>query len=373
VNVNLASNDSRLADLDRNVLSKLPRVMPHVTITYAESSTTSLFGGTTGANYGLTTYTYGGKEGVSRATTAREVLPLIEALDGRTVTPDPTAVYPGYPLASSADGASVWFYGVLPLLALAGWWYTQRAPSVPPELVAVSEPRRLARWPWLSPYIPVVRTTAMGAGSVLLAMQLIPYGRSHTNFVVAPPPSPTVAAVAPQYCPTTFAPGTESVMTLGALRAQVGSLLASLDGAQHAAAANDAAGVRANYGQFAANYAGVSREDAELYPVRCPRLIADRLEGDAAVLVAPNVNLVAAVAPIAAVRAGLTSISTELNTRIQQASPDALVGNPAQIIHAPETPGAPPGDRGRASHQAAGSVSFAGAGPRRCFPGGVAP
>ena len=124
VNVNLAANDSRLADLDRNILSKLPRAMPHVTITYAETSTTSLFGGTSGANYGLTTYTYGGKQGVTRATTAREVLPLIEALDGRVVTPDPTTAYPGYPLVTSADAASVWFYALLPLLAVGGWWYS---------------------------------------------------------------------------------------------------------------------------------------------------------------------------------------------------------------------------------------------------------
>src|SRR5437879_612296 len=38
VSVNLASNDSRLTDLDRNVLSKLPRAMPRVSITYPETS-----------------------------------------------------------------------------------------------------------------------------------------------------------------------------------------------------------------------------------------------------------------------------------------------------------------------------------------------
>ena len=41
ISVNLASNDSRLTDLDRNVLSKLPRAMPRVTITYPETSSTS--------------------------------------------------------------------------------------------------------------------------------------------------------------------------------------------------------------------------------------------------------------------------------------------------------------------------------------------
>src|SRR5437763_1866012 len=72
ISVNLASNDSRLADLNRNVLSKLPRVMPRVSISYPESSSTALLGGTSGANYGQVIYIYGGKEGISRATTARE-------------------------------------------------------------------------------------------------------------------------------------------------------------------------------------------------------------------------------------------------------------------------------------------------------------
>src|SRR5258708_36171747 len=62
VSVNLASNDSRLADLDRNVLSKLPRVMPRVNINYAETSSTGLFGGTTGANYGQVPYPSGSQQ-----------------------------------------------------------------------------------------------------------------------------------------------------------------------------------------------------------------------------------------------------------------------------------------------------------------------
>src|SRR5712692_11254256 len=131
VSVNLASNDSRLTDLERNVLSKLPRIMPRVSIAYPETSSTSLFGGTTGASYGQVTYTYGGKQGTSRATTARELLPLIEALDGLNVTPDKTAVYPGYPLVTSAESASVWFYLLLPAISVVGWWFNKRAALVP--------------------------------------------------------------------------------------------------------------------------------------------------------------------------------------------------------------------------------------------------
>src|SRR5258708_8280962 len=128
ISVNLASNDSRLTDLDRNVLSKLPRAMPRVTITYPETSSTSLFGGTTGASYGQVTYTYGGKQGTSRATTARELLPLIEALDGRNVTPDKTTAYPGHPHVTRAETAALWFFVFLPVRTVARWRVNQLPP-----------------------------------------------------------------------------------------------------------------------------------------------------------------------------------------------------------------------------------------------------
>src|SRR5437660_7537310 len=265
VNVNLAANDSRLADLDRNILSKLPRAIPHVTITYAETSTTSLFGGTSGANYGLTTYTYGGKQGVTRATTAREVLPLIEALDGRVVTPDPTTAYPGYPLVTSADAASVWFYGALPLLALGGWWYSQRVPSLPGGRTSARTRRYTGSLPWLVPHLPRLRTALLAVGGGLLVIQLVPYGRSHTNFAVAPPSAGPVLSVLDQYCPKTFAPGTESAMSLGALRNQVNGMSASLDAAVQGLGRGDVSAVRAQYSQFAASHGGVSKEIAELY------------------------------------------------------------------------------------------------------------
>src|SRR5207244_10460414 len=102
-------------------------------------------GGTTGASYGQVTYTYGGKQGTSRATTARELLPLIETLGGLNVTPDKAAVYPGFPLVTSAESASVWFYLLLPALAVVGWWYNQRAPLLPESIGGT---RRATRWPW---------------------------------------------------------------------------------------------------------------------------------------------------------------------------------------------------------------------------------
>jgi ABC-2 type transport system permease protein len=334
VNVNLATNDSRFSDLDRNVLGKLQRSMPHATITYAETSTTSLLGGSSGANYGLITYTYGGKQGTSRATTAREVLPLIEALDGRAVTPDPVPAFPGYPLITSAEGASIWFYGVLPLLAILGWWYFQQPPNLPGS-IRVSREAARSRWPWLAPYTPAVKRLAVGAGAGFVAIQLIPYGRGHANISVAQPTS-TVDASA-LWCPHSFAPGTESTMRLGAFRAQVGAMVTNLDVALEATSLGDAPAVFAQYVQLSIAYSSVSRELAELYPVRCPRLLADRIDADRAILGLPNqVDLGSAGVSLTALRGGLSGIAAELDRRIAQASPDSLVGN--QDEAAPDAP-----------------------------------
>jgi ABC-2 type transport system permease protein len=337
VNVNLATNDARFQDLQRNVLAKLQRTAPHVTITYAETSTSSLLGGTSGANYGLVTYTYGGKQGSSRATTAREVLPLIVALSGQTVVEDPVRPYPGYPLQTSADGAAIWFYGILPLLAIAGWWYFQQPPAVPGSVRVDREPVRKG---WL--YAPALRRGAIGLGFALVVVQFVPYGRDHTSIAVAPlDPAPSLAA---QWCPTTFVPGTESTMSMGAFRAQIGGMQTGLDATLGALASRDVGSARLQYGQVARSYASVSKELAELYPLRCPRLLSNRLAGDSALLGA-QVDVAAAAPALVALRAGLASIGTDLDQRIASVSPNALVGNQDEsAADAPRSTGSPAWD-----------------------------
>jgi ABC-type transport system involved in multi-copper enzyme maturation permease subunit/mono/diheme cytochrome c family protein len=323
VDVNLASNDSRFMDLQRQVLAKLPRAMPHVTIDYAETSTSSLLGGTSGANYGLVTYTYGGKQGTSRATTARELLPLIEALGGQTVAPDPVKPYPGFPLVTSAEGAVVWFYVLLPLLAIAGWWYFQQPPEVPGSMRAARQPVR-SRWPWLEPYVPALRRGAVVLGVGLFVVQFVPYGRDHNTIQVSPPTSPS--AMDAQWCPASFAPGTESAMPLGAFRQQVGGMQTLLDSALGSLSSGNAAAVVDQYSQLTVSYAGVSRELAELYPIRCPRLLGDRANADAAIL-GPRLDQAGAGLALTALRAGVGSAAVDLDQRISQASPNGLVGN----------------------------------------------
>jgi ABC-type transport system involved in multi-copper enzyme maturation permease subunit len=324
ISINLASNDSRLTDLDRNVLSKLPRAMPRVSITYPETSSTSLFGGTTGASYGQVTYTYGGKQGTSRATTARELLPLIEALGGLNVTPDKTAVYPGFPLVTSAESASVWFYLLLPALAVVGWWYNQRAPLVPS---AFGGTRRRPRWPWLQAYLPPVRRAALWGGGALLVLQLVPYGRSHVNVTIGAPP-----AAAAGTCQTIFPPGSESAMRLSEFKAQVGSSMASLNGVLVALAGGDRAAVSAQYARFAGSYRGIAKELAEMYPGRCPRLNADAIGADGAFSPSSLTGAAGATPWLYALNVGLLSVSQDLDIRLRQAGPDQLVG-----LETPET------------------------------------
>src|SRR6185369_13130260 len=80
VSVHLAPEDPRYADLQRNVLAKLDRAMPNVSI--------SLAGGRQGfstegdESYGEIEYVYGGRSDVSRSTSPREILPLIYSLAG---------------------------------------------------------------------------------------------------------------------------------------------------------------------------------------------------------------------------------------------------------------------------------------------------
>jgi hypothetical protein len=342
VDVNLASNDNRFLDLQRNVLSKLQRTAPHVTINYAETSTSSLLGGTSGANYGAVTYTYAGKQGTTHATSAREVLPLIEALSGQTVVPDPVRAYPGYPLVSSADGASVWFYGALPITAVLAWWYFQQPPAIPGS-VRLERVQTRSRWPWLEPYIPALRRGAIVVGLGFVVAQFVPYGRDHTNINAAAVATPLAA----QWCPTSFPPGTQSTMTMGAFRQQVGAMQTTLDTALGSLAARDLASTRTAYGQVANTYAAVSREIAELYPLRCPRLLSDRATADAALLGA-QVDPTAAAPALVALRAGLISVGTDLDQRIRQVSPNAFVGNQDEsAADAPIVTGAPAWDSQR--------------------------
>jgi ABC-2 type transport system permease protein len=134
ITVHLAPEDPRYIDLRRNVLAKLERVLPHVTVRLAAAGQ-SVVGSTSDEAYGEVEYSYGGRSAKSRSTSHREVLPILYELAGRPIpTPVSSEEYPGYPLIASAELALLWFLGALPLLIAVTWWWSRRAPRIPREL-----------------------------------------------------------------------------------------------------------------------------------------------------------------------------------------------------------------------------------------------
>ena len=89
VRVNLVPEDPRYLDLQRNVLAKLDRAMPNVSILLATARRNAA-SSSAESDYGEIEYTYGGRSDVSRSTSPREILPLLYALAGvQTPAPGP--------------------------------------------------------------------------------------------------------------------------------------------------------------------------------------------------------------------------------------------------------------------------------------------
>jgi hypothetical protein len=134
ITVHLAPEDPRYADLRHNVLAKLERVMPHVSIRLASGAQT-IVGSSTEDSYGEVEYSLGGRSAKSRSTSHREVLPILYELAGRPIpAPVVGADYPGYPLVANAPIALPWFFAALPLWIVLAWWWVSRQPQIPMSL-----------------------------------------------------------------------------------------------------------------------------------------------------------------------------------------------------------------------------------------------
>ncbi|MBZ5625559.1 MAG: ABC transporter permease [Acidobacteriia bacterium] len=129
VTVYLAAEDPRRMDLDRNVLSKLARILPRVEIDYASHSRVGLFEGP-GDHYGEVWYELGGRRVMSRSATEPIVLDTLYQL-ARVPPPGHAegGEYPGHPLAARPIGAAWVYYPLWPLVV--GWacWYHFRVRS----------------------------------------------------------------------------------------------------------------------------------------------------------------------------------------------------------------------------------------------------
>lgn len=130
IQVALSPDDPRYKDLQRNVLSKLQRTMPSLSVSFDSTGKSNLFGVGSEERYGLNNYLYEGKSETSRSTSPRELLPLIYRLAGREAPGENSSSYPGYPFVADMTFFGILFYLVLPFLFLLLWWkhYRVRKP-----------------------------------------------------------------------------------------------------------------------------------------------------------------------------------------------------------------------------------------------------
>ena len=143
--VHLAPEDPRYIDLRRNVLAKLERAMPQVSIRL-DTDRRSFATSAGDDAYGEIEYRYAGRSDKSRSTSPREILPLLYHLGG-VAPPQPLrgADYPGYPHVTNGEAALIWFLVGLPFLIVLAWWRSRRPPTIAftKEVIMGSEMRIL--------------------------------------------------------------------------------------------------------------------------------------------------------------------------------------------------------------------------------------
>jgi len=128
VEIHLAPEDPRRYDLDRNVITKLRRVLPDLTIRYVSSTATGLFE-QTADHYGEIRYQLGDRKAVGRETTAESALENIFALAALTPPPDRGPIFRGHPLAARPAGAAPLFYFLWPALVASAGFLVLRRPK----------------------------------------------------------------------------------------------------------------------------------------------------------------------------------------------------------------------------------------------------
>jgi hypothetical protein len=126
VEVHLAPEDPRRADLDHKAIAKLRRVLPKVQVRYVSATSIGLFEQTS-PHYGEIWYELGGRREMTRATTAESALQTIYQLSGVAApVENDDAMFRGHPLAVPPKGAAAVFYGIWPALVVAGAVFMHR-------------------------------------------------------------------------------------------------------------------------------------------------------------------------------------------------------------------------------------------------------
>jgi ABC-2 type transport system permease protein len=125
VEVHLAPEDPRRADLDRKAIAKLRRVMPSLHVRYESATSIGLFE-QTAPHYGEIWYELGGKKAMTRATTAESALETIYDLAGIKAPAENDDLFRGHPLAVAPKGAAAVFYGIWPALIIVSAFLLRR-------------------------------------------------------------------------------------------------------------------------------------------------------------------------------------------------------------------------------------------------------
>ena len=127
IEVHLAPEDPRRADLERNVFSKLRRaVVADLDIRYIASTSTGLFEQNR-PGYGEIWYEYNGRREMSRLTTVEGVLETIYTMAAIRLPADvQDTAYRGRPFTASPDGVATLFYGLWPAMALLAGFLVHR-------------------------------------------------------------------------------------------------------------------------------------------------------------------------------------------------------------------------------------------------------
>lgn len=126
ITIHLSSEDSRLMDMERNILGKLRRAVPSLEIIYA-GDRTRILKRSGGDDYGIIEYEVAGRKDQSTSNSDEEILSIIFNLAGKTVQPGPAQEYAGYPLVADVEKWRILFYGLFPLVfGLAAWRFNRR-------------------------------------------------------------------------------------------------------------------------------------------------------------------------------------------------------------------------------------------------------
>jgi ABC-2 type transport system permease protein len=126
IEVHLAPEDPRRADLDRKAIAKLRRVMPAVRVQYVSATSIGLFE-QTAPHYGEIWYELGGRREMSRVTTAEGALETIYDLAGvKPPVENDDEMFRGHPLAVAPRGAAAVFYGIWPALVVISAFLIRR-------------------------------------------------------------------------------------------------------------------------------------------------------------------------------------------------------------------------------------------------------